>query len=606
MVMTMREKTILIVDDEAIVAFSEAESLKNMGYNVITASSSEAAIDVFQKAPKIDLVLMDIDLGIGPDGGITAGKILKEYDIPVIFLSNHTEKEFIQKTEGILCFGFLPKNCGKDIIAASIVSALNLNEKRVKEKGEHESIKIESEILRETAEHYRLLFETSPHPMMIYDIETLKFLAVNDSAVSKYGYNHEEFLKLTIKDIISEDEADRITDKNSHESSGLDDTGIWKHKSKNGEILIMDVKSHKLDWHGHKTEMVLAYDLTARKKQEDRVIESEKQYRTLIETSPDMIFYIDGNLYVRFVNTSAARGLKKSKEEIIDKSLNEVFPPSVAARYTEAICKVIESRISKVHEYQEMFPIGEIWIGTTLTPITDAQNNIVGVLGVARDISERKHAEEELTKALGGKETLLRELQHRVKNSFAIITSIVNLETLKQENTDTRAVLTNLRDRINSLSKLYDLLYQSQQFQYVKLKDYLEKLCRSILDIYSLANNGINLYLDIDDIIVELRHSIPLGLILNELLINSLKYAFIGNNGGTIQVYLKKTDRFISLTVADNGNGIKDGLENGRSRGLGLEIVKLLTSQLDGKLNFQGGEGSAFRIEIPLSIAIRN
>ena len=130
--MTSQNKTILLVEDEALIAMMEMRMLEDHGYAVITAHSGEEAVDTVRKTPGIDLILMDIDLGRGMDGTEAAEIILKEKDIPVVFLSSHTEREVVEKTEGITSYGYVVKNSGETVLLASIKMAFRLYKANLK------------------------------------------------------------------------------------------------------------------------------------------------------------------------------------------------------------------------------------------------------------------------------------------------------------------------------------------------------------------------------------------------------------------------------------------------------------------------------------------
>lgn len=203
-------------------------------------------------------------------------------------------------------------------------------------------------------------------------------------------------------------------------------------------------------------------------------------------------------------------------------------------------------------------------------------------------------------KALEGKEVLLKELQHRVKNSLSIINAMIGMELNSQTFPSTQVILKDLRSRINSLAKLYDLLYQSQEIAQIQLKEYIENLCRSTIDVYTSERGLIDLNFDLDEISIDISKAIHLGLILNELLINSLKFAFTQGQKGNIKIFLKKIDPIITLIVSDNGKGLPEGMTNLENHhGLGLEIISLITSHLGGNIKYNYSNGSEFRIEIP-------
>jgi PAS domain S-box-containing protein len=143
--------------------------------------------------------------------------------------------------------------------------------------------------LRESEEQYRLLFESNPHAMWVYDLETLKFLAVNDSAIDRYGYSREEFLSMTILDIRPAEDIKVLSDYLSSTNAGLDHAGEWRHKKKDGTVINVEITSHRLDFLGRPAEFVLANDITERKGAEKALRESEDRYRDLVDNSHELM-----------------------------------------------------------------------------------------------------------------------------------------------------------------------------------------------------------------------------------------------------------------------------------------------------------------------------
>ena len=139
--------------------------------------------------------------------------------------------------------------------------------------------------LTESEENYRLLFESNPHPMFVYELETLRFLNVNNIAVKKYGYSFDEFLNMTIKDIRPDSEIPRLLENIKHVTSGLDEAGVWTHKKKDGSLISVEIISHTLDYKGKKTELVLALDVTDRLKVENALRESEIKFKWIFNST---------------------------------------------------------------------------------------------------------------------------------------------------------------------------------------------------------------------------------------------------------------------------------------------------------------------------------
>ncbi len=221
------------------------------------------------------------------------------------------------------------------------------------------------------------------------------------------------------------------------------------------------------------------------------------------------------------------------------------------------------------------------------------------VIGTHTDISELKRNEEALGKAIAEKEALLRELQHRMKNSLAMITGIINLEMNRLNDTGLRDILDNIKGRIESLSNLYSLLFQSDTVREVELGVYMQSIVELLSGSYASGKRNIQIEQHYDPLRVTAKNAAAWGLIVNELLTNSFKYAFPQDRTGIIRIKLMKQGDEIILTVADNGKGLPKDFDIGNPPGLGLLLVKTLTQQLKGSLAFERGRANIFSIRVP-------
>lgn len=231
--------------------------------------------------------------------------------------------------------------------------------------------------------------------------------------------------------------------------------------------------------------------------------------------------------------------------------------------------------------------------------VFDDNNNLVEFWGYVNDITARKKAEKVLKNAAAEKEALHRELLHRVKNSFALIKSLVYLERMNIGDSQFSKVLEQLENRIGSLAHMYSILNETGASQSVELDYYLQKIIKSLVDSYIEKNQNVSINSYFDKIIVSPKDASSIGLIVNELLTNSLKYAFDADAGGEINVKLIKEENIVRLTFSDNGKGLPDTFSIEESTGMGLQLVKMLTEQLSGKTEFIGKNGTTFVITLP-------
>jgi two-component sensor histidine kinase/CheY-like chemotaxis protein len=216
--------------------------------------------------------------------------------------------------------------------------------------------------------------------------------------------------------------------------------------------------------------------------------------------------------------------------------------------------------------------------------------------GVSVDITEQKAAERALSEAAGAKDVLLREVHHRVKNNLQTISSLLNMQAELLPDTAARLALRDAQRRVHSMALIHEQMYGHKDMDEVDFGGYATRLARDLFESFAVGAGRVSLRLALDPLSLAMDQMIPCGLILNELLTNSLKYAFPGERAGEIVVSLRCGEGgTVTMAVADNGVGLPPGVCAKRSASLGMRIVEILTGQLGGSLVQQsaGGVSSA-------------
>jgi PAS domain S-box-containing protein len=269
--------------------------------------------------------------------------------------------------------------------------------------------KYAEEMLRASEERYRSLFESNPNPMWIYDLETLAFLAVNGAAIRHYGYSQEEFLAMTIKDIRPPEDVPGLMEDLARETPGLDAVTEWRHRKKNGALIDVEITSHEQTWLGRRARLVLINDCTERK----RVEEVRGRLAAIIESSEDAIIgkTLDG------IITSWNRGAEKvfgySAQEAIGQPVLMLFPPERVGEEGEILGRIRRGETVEHFDTVRVTKSGKLLdVSVTLSPILNNQGQIIGASKIARDITDRKRAEDEIRQ-------LNTELEERVRHRTA-------------------------------------------------------------------------------------------------------------------------------------------------------------------------------------------
>jgi len=208
------------------------------------------------------------------------------------------------------------------------------------------------------------------------------------------------------------------------------------------------------------------------------------------------------------------------------------------------------------------------------------------VVGTHLDITERKKSEEALHELLQAKDVLMKELQHRVKNNLTMIDSILYMESQAMKDEKALAVLKDTQNRIRSMAGVYEILYKSSGGDKVDCGQYVESIVDYLSRTFLQDDGRIDFSVRLDELRIDLKNAVPLGLVVNELVTNSLKYAFPDGAKGRIEIDLKIMDEgTVELKVADDGAGFPEGFDPSRTTGLGFSLVLLLAKQLRGSVS---------------------
>ena len=358
------------------------------------------------------------------------------------------------------------------------------------------------------------------------------------------------------------------------------------------EIAGLAKKFNKLAERLNNTYAKLRMEIEERKGTQNALRESEEKYRKLFELESDALFLMDvENGNVLDANIAFIKLYGYTKEEILSmKNVDFSAEPDKTMKSLQDLEELIPLRYHK-KKNGTVFPV-EITAN-----IFEHQRRKVCIAAV-RDITDRKVIEQQLETSLKDKEVLLGEIHHRVKNNFEIISSLLDMSSMGAENQEIRNLLLASRTRIHTMAMIHSQLYQKDRFDRIDMVRHIEELTGHLLFLYN-SENRITMIVEPSDVYLSLSHAIPCALILNELITNSLKYAFADRKQGKIQISIHSTnDDTVLLCVKDDGIGIPEGTDVKTGDGLGLKLVKhLVVGQLKGKLHFNNNIGTDISIE---------
>ncbi len=321
-----------------------------------------------------------------------------------------------------------------------------------------------------------------------------------------------------------------------------------------------------------------------------------RHFEYLHKYANDIIFLADRDHRIVEVNETGTHGLRiQSPEELKGLRVPDLRPPQARPAFAPTMREAEKSGglvFETLHQRKDgtIFPV-EVSLRIL---------NIDGVRyhqAIIRDISERKKAEERTLDALREKDILLREIHHRVKNNMQIISSLLSLQSQKFQGPEVVEAFRESQDRIRSMALVHEKLYQTRDLSRIDFSDYIKSLTSFLFKTYKTDETRIALKLDLDKVFLDINAAVPCGLILNELVLNALKHAFPDERKGKVTVELRESEAgTVRLTVRDDGIGFPEGIDIAQADTMGLQIVSLLTEQLDGRVEVKRDGGTAFSV----------
>jgi PAS domain S-box-containing protein len=606
---------ILLVDDEPLIAMAEAEALEGEGYSVSVVYDGEASVEAVRKGePPIDLVLMDMQLGQGIDGAEAARRILELRDLPILFLTSHAEPSFAARAGDIGSYGYVVKNAGTAALVASFRMALRLHRSHCELKArkaelEARSAELEARSARLAARsaeleesESRLRFALAGANDGIWDVmmDTGQlYMSPRDCEILGYSCEEAPSGIATWSELVHPDDLELTNERLRAHLEGRAPifdveqrlrtrSGDWKWIRSRGKVVLRGE-------HGEALRMTGTHsDISDRVRAERALRESDRLFSALMENSPDFVFILDAEGRSVRMSRNFEQLVGRPLEDMIGKRIPEIFPPEEAERMladderafaTGGAIQVLERVAGRLYE-------------TTKFPIL--REGEAGYLaGFSRDVTEAEAMRAQLVASLAEKDLLFREFQHRVKNSLAIVSSLISLEAQRLPDEASRQVLASAERRIEAMASVYDQLNRSAGTGRVSMGPYLEGLASGIAEAYETGGR-IRIGVSSAELSLDLAKAAPLGLIVNELLTNAIKYAYPGDAGGAIRLVLSVAGDTAELIVADDGVGLPGSMAPGKQDSLGLRLVETLAGQLHGKVSLGKGPGAEFRIGFPL------
>lgn len=385
---------VLLVEDESHDAELNIREIKKvLPFSKFEIVDNKSAYEVRLKSFLPDIIISDYNL---PSfDGLSALKIAQKVCplTPFIMVTGSINEDTAVECMKAGAMDYVLKDSLKRL-GSSVLSALEQRKIRQEREDAFATIR-----LNETK--YRSMFHNNPQPMWIYDITTLAFLEVNESAVRHYGYTQSEFLSMTLKDIRPASEVENLIFDLQSTHKQLNKAGEWTHVKKNGELIFVEIISHSLVFNERNARHVLINDITERKKTEEKLKHERKLLRTLIDNLPVTVYVKDADCRKIIANRADLDVIgAESEEEIVGKTDLETFNNEIGERGYSDDKEVIETGNAVLNREEDFYDREGVrrWLITSKIPLSDENGKIIGLVGIGRDITEQKQAQEKILK----------------------------------------------------------------------------------------------------------------------------------------------------------------------------------------------------------------
>lgn len=585
---------ILILENNYTV-FANASALKILG----TTSTK------IKRSPLTEYIL--------PEYKNEYAKLLAQVreDKPTDFIEIKIKRPLDNKIADIQANARLVKFKGEESIQL-VVSDISTRKQLVRETmraqiAEETNLQLQREIverkktqnkLATTQKFNKSIIESSLDMIVATDIDN-RINEFNAAAHRSFGYTRDEVIGKHISMLYADAEEYKEVQEILLKESVCSREIV--NKRKDGSLFISFLSASSLKDEEGKVfgAMGVSRDITAAKKAEEELKLSEERHRAVYDQAYIGIARIGRVGRFLLVNQRLCDIFGYTSEELYKKAFYELTHPSEVGESLKKWDALLSGEIKNFTSEQIYLHKNgsQIYANLTVSLVRDTQNSPNYYVAVFEDITVRKQQEKELQESLKEKEVLLKEVHHRVKNNMQVISSILNLQSSYLKDVAAIEMLKESQDRIKSMSFIHESLYQGKNLSHVKFSEYVRNLVSNLFHTYGINQGGLKLNFDLDEVFLNLDTSIPCGLIINELISNALKYAFVEGKPGNLSVSLKKLNKGkLKLVISDDGKGFPKNIDWKNTESLGLQLVTTLAGQIKGEIEMETKKGTTFTI----------
>lgn len=618
----MSKAKVLIVEDERIIVRDLQNSLNELGYDVV--GWAQDSVDAISKVKELNpnIVLMDIFID-GLIDGIETAKIIKtSYEVPVVFLTAFSDNATIDRAKKVLPYAYLLKPFSNSELCAAIELSIykfeqerevNYMNRQLTEMIElhvqNKNLTIEDALFILSGK--ASLFNTTPDALYVISPEG-EILEQNQMANDLTGNidttTEENFYhKIAPIEISYADLMVILRGKGSW--SGR--IALTKDKEKTFELSLRKLCP------GGACSLLLAFiheNSRSADSQNQQLEDVNQRMNILVKNLSNVVVYESGagrDYASPNVESMLGFTIKEFKNHEFFWTL---IHPDDFERINESSYRWYyqDTTDTWVESYRMKKADGSyIWVRDQMFQV---KNNFgvkykIGLLININDLVEKEQILLEsrhlLQKTINDKDQLIQEIHHRVRNNLQIITSLLNLQSTYVEDVITHRIIQDSQNRVRALALIHEDLYQSDDMTLLNLSDYLKRLGNQLYRSMRVDITRYTLDVDAEQLMVPADIATPVGLMVNELLSNAFKHAFVSRETGTVLLKIGLRDENILITVSDDGVGLPSNFSIDKADSLGMMLVLSLSEQVNGKITYNGDRGTSFEVSIPLQQTIK-
>ena len=458
--------------------------------------------------------------------------------------------------------------------------------------------------LRELEGRYRCLIENASAGIINID-RGGKIATVNDALCGFTGYDRDELVGRSFIDFIHRDDREKIMGlfldamDNNMDVEAVEFRAIHKnreiiHLHTRPNVLIMDDKIIGISG--------IIIDISDKIMTQQKLKEQYEFIDNVLESLPYPFYVINADTYEIEIANGATRifndiGTRKTCFEIT----HGRQVPCSSSDHPCPVDRIKRDKRPMVVEHQHINKEGKKKVYEVHAhPIFNDNGRVIRIIEYLLDITDRKRSEDKLRRSLEERDVLFKELRHRVKNNLQLLSSMVDMQIMRSPGQNTADKLREVQSVIETMALIYTKAFEGTKIMELNLNMFINELVNGLIKLNTVRDLEIDYSISGDSIVLNTDRAIPLVLIVNELIFNSLKHAFHDKKQGNINIHLKKHEEVIEINVRDDGPGIPPEVNMEKPRSLGLKLVRNLIEQLNGVLEINIDEGTEFQIRVPI------